>query len=78
MAIEIFTRLGRLVRVKNTKTKSFAHESDSYISVWVKDTDGLNPRCLLFTDSEITKAELRAEKNKEDLTKRSFISSILD
>lgn len=74
--MEIFTRLGRLIRVKNTKTKSFSHESDSYLCVWVKDGDEYKP--LLFTDSEIARAETRALKNEEDLTKRSLISEIID
>ena len=76
--MEIFTRLGRLVRVKNTKTRSFSHESESYISVWVADESGYDKHCLLFTDSEIAKAEARADKNKEDITKRSWISRLLD
>lgn len=76
--MEMFTRLGRLVRVKNTKTKSFSHESESYISVWVGDQYGDNKRCLLFTDSEIARAEGRADRNKEDLTERSWISKLLD
>lgn len=75
--MEIFTRLGRLVRVKNTKTKSFSHESDYYISVWVKDAKD-DVKCLLFTESEIDRAEHRASKNAEDLTKRSWISKLLD
>ena len=76
--MKILTRLGRLVRVKNTKTKSFTHESDSYISVWISDWDGANKRCILFTDAEIARAESRAQKNHEDLTERSWISKLLD
>jgi hypothetical protein len=78
MACEIFTRLGRLVKVENIKTKAFSNESVSYISVWVKDADGSNPRCLLFTENELAKAEARAFKNEEDLTERSWISKLLD
>ena len=74
--MKIFTRLGNLVKVKNTKTKAFSHESDSYIAVWIKDCKG--ERCLLFTESELSKAELRALKNTEDLTHRSWISKLLD
>lgn len=81
----IFTRIGRLVRVKNTQPKdeshplrAFASENTSYISVWVKDADGVNPRCLLFTDVEIHRAETRGQKNKEDQTKRSWLSKLLD
>jgi hypothetical protein len=72
------TRIGRILRVKNTKTRSFSHESESYLAVWVKDADGLNARCLLFTDSEIAKGEARALKNEEDHPKRSWISKLLD
>jgi hypothetical protein len=72
------TRIGRVVRVKNTKTKAFSHESDTYLAVWVKDADGVNARCLLFTDSEISKAEIRGYKNEEDQPKRSWISKLLD
>lgn len=75
--MSIFTRLGRLVKVRNTKTKSFSHESEYYISVWIKDLHGVN-KCLLFTESELSKAEFRAEKNKEDLTQQSWISKLLD
>jgi len=76
--MERFARLGRLIRVKNTKLKSFTHESASYISVWVSDWDGANKRCILFTDREIARAEERAENKAEDLTKRSLISKLLD
>jgi len=75
--MSIFTRLGRIVRVKNTKAKSFNHESDSYLALWVADGDGENRRCLLFTDNEISRAESRAFKS-EDLTKRSWISKLVD
>lgn len=76
MAIEIFTRLGRLVKVKNTKKKGYTGERENFIAVWVKDLEGA--KCLLFTDGEIERAEARAEKNSEDLTKRSWISCLLD
>lgn len=75
---EIFTRLGRIVKVDNIKTKAFSNESASYLCIWVKDADGCNPRCLLFTENEISKAEMRAYKNAEDLTQRSWISKLLD
>jgi len=76
--MKILTRIGKLVRVQNTKTKAFAHESDSYNAVWVKDADGCNPRCLLFTDNELSRAEGRAARNPEDLTERSWISKLID
>jgi hypothetical protein len=76
--MSVLTRLGKLIRVTNTKTKSFSHESDSYIAVWVKEEDGSNPRCLLFTDNELTRAEGRANRNAEDLTGRSWVSKLID
>jgi hypothetical protein len=76
MAIEIFTRLGRLVRVKNTNKKGYSGEREDFIAVWVKGNNG--PKCLLFTDGEIERAEARAQKNPEDLTKRSLISELID
>ena len=76
MAIEIFTRLGRLVRVKNTNKKGYSGEREDFIAVWVKGKNGA--KCLLFTDGEIERAEARAAKNPEDLTQRSWISEILD
>jgi hypothetical protein len=76
MVMEIFTRLGRLVRVKNTNKKGYSGEREDFIAVWVKGKNG--PKCLLFTDGEIERAETRAAKNPEDLTKRSWISEILD
>lgn len=76
MALEIFTRLGRLIRVRNSQARAFSNESREYISVWVKDSKG--SRCLLFTDSEIDRAEQRADRNQEDLTQRSWISQLLD
>jgi hypothetical protein len=74
--MEIFTRLGRLVRIKNSFSTLISHEVSSYISVWVKSKKG--PECLLFTDAEIERARMRSERNKKDLTKRSLISQILD
>lgn len=76
MAIEIFTRLGRLIRVKNTNKKGYAGEREDFIAVWVKKNN--KAKCLLFTDGEIERAELRAQKNPEDLTKRSWISELFD
>lgn len=75
--IEVFTRLGRLIKVKNTKTKAFSNESDTYQAVLVKDSRG-DVKCLMFTESELAKAEIRGLKNSEDQPKRSLISILLD
>ena len=76
--MSVLTRLGRILRVTNNKTKSFSHESDSYLAVWLKDGDGENPRCFLFTDTELHRAETRAKKNPDDLTGRNWISKMID
>lgn len=76
--MSVLTRLGRILRVTNNKTKSFSHESDSYLAVWMKDGDGENARCFLFTDTELHRAESRAKKNPEDLTGRNWISKMID
>jgi hypothetical protein len=44
----------------------------------VEDADGKNERCLLFTDQEILRAEIRASKNAEDLTSKGFFTNIID
>jgi IS1 family transposase len=76
MALEIYTRLGKLLRIKNQKTKTFTNENEEYVTVLVK----LNRKvkCLMFTDAELSKALARGEKNKEDQPKQSWISRILD
>ena len=84
--MSIFTRIGRLVRVKNYQStkdashpvKTLSSENPTFISVWVKDADGVNPRCLLFTDWEIHRAEARGSKHKESHTKRNWLSKLLD
>lgn len=67
---------GRLIRVYNTEKKK--KENDGYVSIWVEDADGKNERCLLFTEKEIERAEIRSQKNLEDLTKKDFFTDLLD
>jgi hypothetical protein len=76
MAFETFTRLGRLIRIKNRKATNFTNENDTYLTVLVKH-DG-KVKALMFTDAELAKGEARAEKNKEDQVKQSLISKLLD
>ncbi len=71
-------RLGQLVKVKNSKKQHFPNVNDAYYAVWVKDEDGHGHKCLLFTETDLAKAELRASKNPEDLTERSLNSLIFD
>jgi hypothetical protein len=73
---QVRVKQGRLIRVQNTD-KTFG-SSDVYIAVQVEDADGNNERCLLFTEKEIQSAQDRADKNKEDLTTKSFITNLLD
>jgi hypothetical protein len=67
---------GRLIRVENTE-RTFG-SADVYVAVQVENADGSNERCLLFTEKELEAAQERADKNKEDLTNRSFITDLLD
>jgi hypothetical protein len=67
---------GRLIRVQNTE-RTFG-SADVYIAVQVENADGSDERCLLFTEKEIQAAQERADKNKEDLTNRSFLTDLLD
>lgn len=67
---------GRLIEVENTERK-FGSAS-SYIAVQVENEDGSNERCILFTQDEINKAQERANKNPEDLTKKGFLTNLFD
>lgn len=73
---QVKVKQGRLIRVENTE-RTFG-SSDVYIAVQVEDADGNNERCLLFTEKEIQAAQERADKNKEDLTIKSFLTNVLD
>ena len=76
MKFETFTRIGRLIRIKNKKATNFTNENDTYLTVLVKHEGKV--KTLMFTDAELAKAEARAEKNKEDQIKQSLISKLLD
>ena len=73
---EVRVKSGRLIRVWNTLHKK--NEKKGYVSVWVEDANGTNERCLLFTEKELERAELRASKNLEDLTSKNFITDLID
>lgn len=67
---------GRLVRVWNQDAKPAANPK--YVAVWVEAASGKKERCLLFTESQIAAAEDRANKNKEDLTKKTWWTDLGD
>jgi len=69
---------GRLIKVWNDERPIFSNANKEYFAVWVEDASGKNERCLLFTDKEIESATKRAEKNKEDLTKKNLVIDLLD
>jgi hypothetical protein len=73
----MLTRIGKLLTIKNQKTKSFSNENDSYKAVLVKTECG-KVKCLMFTEAELNKAEARGEKNTEDQPKQSWISKLID
>lgn len=75
---QVRIKAGRLVRVFNTdRAKAFGSNA-TYVAVWVEDANGKNERCLLFTESQIKVAQERANKNKEDLTKKNFFTDLID
>lgn len=69
-------RAGRLQMVEN-KDRKFGSALE-YFALWVEDSNGKNERCLLFTEKEIKAAEKRAAKNPEDLTKKGWLTDLLD
>ena len=69
-------KLGRTQYVEN-KDRTFG-SAPGYIAVQVENSNGKNERCLLFTDDEIKKAEERAKRNPEDLTKKGWLVNLLD
>lgn len=70
-------KLGRIKPVYNKNKKMFT-EPDYYNAVIVCDEDESNQRCLIFNDVELLKYEQRANKNKEDIPKKSFLTDLLD
>lgn len=66
---------GRIVRVFNQNKKTFANPD--YLMVWMQDGKG-KWNVYAFTDREIKAGLDRAKKNKEDLTKLSFITDLPD
>lgn len=75
---KVATKAGRLIKVQNTKKAKLSNANDIYWAVWVEDANGKNERCILLTDNELKKAEYRAEKNKEDLTKKGVLTNLID
>ena len=71
-------KAGRLIPVWNSERPKFSNADKTYQSIWVEDSDGKNERCLLFTEAEIKRAEHRASRNKEDLTKKGILTNLFD
>jgi hypothetical protein len=62
---------GRLIKVWDTNSSKIDNATPLYISVWVEDADGTNARCLLFTPTEIERAEHRTIYNMKDLIEKT-------
>lgn len=73
---KVKTKMGRLIRVENTKRPIFTNAKKFYTAVYVEDPSGDNERCLLFTDRELARASKRACRNKEDLLKLGFLEDL--
>ena len=75
---KVTVKSGRMVKVENTKRKTFSHAAKTYLAVWVENKNGKNERCLLFTEAELARAEKRAVLNPEDLTSKGFLTDLFD
>lgn len=75
---KVTVRSGRLIRVENTKRKTFSNAAKVYLAVWVEGANGKNERCLLFTPSELANAEYRSVRNHEDLTSKGLLADLID
>lgn len=73
---EASVKAGRIIPVYNKKRRTSARKY--YHSIWVEDYHGGNERCLLFTDYELQRAEKRAVNNPEDLTKKGWVTDMMD
>lgn len=60
-------KLGELVKVNNSNKKPFSKEASHYLSVWV-ERDGKSS-VILLTEGELSRAQYRATRNPEDVTK---------
>ena len=68
-------RLGDLQQVANSNKHWAANSKYNFIRVQLEDGKEVP---MLFTDKEITRARIRAQKNPEDLPITSKIRDILD
>jgi len=68
-------RIGDVKTVENTKKHFAANKQYNYIRVELENGKELQ---LLFTDNEMKRAIIRAEKNPEDLPKVNVIRDLLD
>jgi hypothetical protein len=75
---DVVVKNRRLIEVPNTKKPKFSNANTKYVAVFVEDVDGENERGLLFTENDIKRAEHRASRNVEDLTKKDFWTDLWD
>lgn len=69
------SRIADITKVENTVPHFAANTKYNYIRVQLEDGTEVP---LLFTDFELKRAKLRAEKNLEDLPKTSWIRNLFD
>lgn len=67
---------GRMFGVEN-KDKKFG-ANGTYVFVYLEGSDGKNETPYLFTPTQLEVAKIRAEKNPEDLLKKSRFTDWLD
>jgi hypothetical protein len=75
---KVKVKMGRLIRVVNTKKLKFSNAKNEYFALQVENSDGMGERCLLLTENELNRLEDRASKNKEDLTFKDWVTDLMD
>lgn len=67
---------GRIVKVYNKMKKKFSHENKHYYVVWVQKEGKEFP--IMLSDAELNRSIKRAEKNTEDVPKKSLLTDMVD
>jgi hypothetical protein len=75
---KVKVKMGRLIRVKNTKRPKFSNANTEYTAVKVEDAGGDNERVWFLTDKDMEMLDHRSERNREDWIKTDFWTDLLD
>ena len=74
----VTVKLGRLIKVWNKNRPKFSNAKKVYYALQIEDANGKNERCILLTQRDLERAEYRASRNMEDLTKKDWLTDVFD